>query len=69
MKTTSGILLAAVSFATAAMMQSCEKKDLCYDHGHMVDLQINFDWSQAPDADPHTMVVRLFRPDGSHYAV
>ena len=40
MKTTSGILLAAVSFATAAMMQSCEKKDLCYDHGHMVDLQI-----------------------------
>ena len=44
----------------AALMQGCEHKDLCYDHSHMTDLRVDFDWSAAPDAEPGTMVVHFF---------
>ena len=43
------------------MQVSCEHKDLCYDHSHMTDLRVDFDWSAAPDAEPGTMVVHFFR--------
>lgn len=69
MRATAKTALFAAAIATAAMMQGCAHKDLCYDHSHVVDLRVDFDWSLAPDATPRTMVVRLFRPDGSHYAV
>lgn len=51
----------------AWLLQSCDHKELCYDHAHMVDLDIRFDWTEAPDADPRTMVVQFFRMDGSYY--
>lgn len=56
-----GILMAATIFLSAA----CEHRDLCYDHSHWTDLKVEFDWSEAPDATPHTMVVYLFPRDGS----
>lgn len=46
---------------------SCSHKDLCYDHSHIVELNVIFDWSEAPDATPRTMVLQLFELDGSHY--
>lgn len=49
------------------LLPSCDHKELCFDHAHMVDLDIRFDWSEAPDADPRTMVVQFFRMDGSYY--
>ena len=60
-------LAVAAMLPVAALMQGCEHKDLCYDHSHMTDLRVDFDWSAAPDAEPGTMVVHFFRPDGSLY--
>lgn len=54
MSAVAGILLAA----------SCRHKDLCYDHSHMVDVRVAFDWSLAPSAEPSTMVLSLFPTDG-----
>lgn len=48
----------------AFLLQSCQHKELCMDHSHMVDVEIVFDWSAAPDAAPQTMVVQFFRMDG-----
>lgn len=59
--------LAAIA-ALMVALTACEHKDLCYDHGHSVDLDVRFNWSAAPDADPHTMVVRLYSLDGKHIA-
>ena len=56
-------MLATLAFLT----QSCDHKDLCYRNEHHTELEIKFDWSNAPDAQPRTMVVQLFRMDGSHY--
>lgn len=51
----------------AVFMPGCEHNELCYDHTHVTELNVEFDWSQAPDADPSTMVVHFFRSDGSLY--
>ena len=40
---------------------SCDHKELCMNHSHMVDVDVVFDWSHAPDADPVAMVVQFFR--------
>ncbi len=53
--------------SAAVFMPGCEHNELCYDHTHVTELNVEFDWSQAPDADPSTMVVHFFRPDGSLY--
>lgn len=59
--------IAGLLAAIICVIQSCSHKDLCYDHDHIVDFEIKFDWSKAPDASPNTMVVRVFRMDGSFY--
>lgn len=57
-------LLEAVGFFVSALLLSaCGQRELCYDHTHWLDLRVEFDWSEAPDADPRTMVVYLFALD------
>lgn len=51
----------------ALLLCSCQHKELCYDHSHMVTLDVRFDWSEAPDAAPTTMVLQIFHSDGSRY--
>lgn len=41
-------------------LASCTQRELCYDHSHVSRVAIEFDWSQAPDATPETMVVWFF---------
>lgn len=53
------VAIGAMTFAT-----SCEHKELCYDHSHAVDVQVVFDWRNAPDAAPESMSVYLFPSDG-----
>lgn len=48
-----------------AVTTSCEHKELCYDHSHVADVQVVFDWRHAPDADPIAMLLYLFPADGS----
>lgn len=45
------------------MTMSCEHHDLCYHHEHIVRIRLEFDWCDAPDADPLGMVV-FFYPEG-----
>lgn len=40
----------------------CEHKGLCYHHEHYTKLRIEFDWRDAPDADPAGMSV-FFYPE------
>ena len=43
----------------------CDHRDLCYDHRHYVPVSLEFDWSEAPEAAPESMVVWFFPADGS----
>lgn len=54
------VLVALVMLAVSA---SCAHRELCYDHEHWVDMRVDFDWSEAPDASPVTMVVWFFPDD------
>ena len=50
--------------AVLMLTQACTHKDLCYDHPHTIDIDVEFDWSKAPDAMPETMSLYLFPEDG-----
>lgn len=47
------------------LLTACEHKALCYDHSHTTQLEVVFDWTEAPDADPATMSLYLYPEDGS----
>lgn len=47
-----------------AVMTSCEHKDLCYNHAHGVEVEVIFDWRDAPDANPKSMSLYLFPKEG-----
>lgn len=50
------IILFAISFT------ACDHKNLCYHHDHIVTLSLQFDWRDAPEANPAGMAV-YFYPD------
>ncbi len=58
--------LPSIALLTATLLLStgCEKSELCYDHSHVVDLKVNFDWSEAPDASPTSVSLYLFPRSG-----
>ncbi|MFR3332340.1 MAG: DUF5119 domain-containing protein [Odoribacter splanchnicus] len=43
---------------------SCEHKELCRDHLHVVNARVVFDWREAPDANPASMSLYLFPAGG-----
>lgn len=57
------IVQALAALSAMCMLASCDSRELCYDHSHWLDLRVEFDWSQAPDATPRTMVVYMFPAD------
>lgn len=46
---------------------SCQHKDLCVHHPHEVTLKVEFDWRNAPDANPRSMCVYFYPKDGGEY--
>ena len=49
---------------------SCEhQQDLCFDHNlnEQRPVEVIFDWSECPEANPATMSLYLFPADKSHY--
>lgn len=50
--------------ALLVAVTSCEHKDLCLDHAHAVEVEVVFDWRNAPDAAPASMSLYLFPGDG-----
>ncbi len=46
------------------LLPSCEHKELCYDHPHNGYVEVRFDWTEAPEANPEGMVVYFYPTDG-----
>lgn len=44
----------------SAVFTGCTHKDLCFDHTHTLDVEVIYDWRNAPDADPASMELYLF---------
>lgn len=59
-------MLVATAFLllAAQVLSSCEHKDLCYEHPHRQNVEVVFDWSEAPDANPTCMSFYLYPEDG-----
>ncbi len=45
-------------------MASCSQKELCYTHPHTENVNVVFDWKNAPTAQPTTMSLYTFEKDG-----
>lgn len=52
--------LSLTSLALLLSLTSCEYKELCLDHSHVVDVRIDYDWQAAPEANPAGMSAYLF---------
>lgn len=50
--------------ALALIVVSCTHKELCYDHSHVVEVNVNFVWEKAPMATPSSMSLYLFPESG-----
>lgn len=60
-----GFALCLVLLLCVLGNSGCAQRDLCYDHSHKVPVEVIFDWSLEPDANPSTMIVWFFPIDGS----
>ena len=58
------IVSAAFLLMMAELLSSCEHKDLCYDHPHRQNVEVMFDWSADPEANPATMSLYLYPEEG-----
>lgn len=52
------------SLAILLLLPSCVHKELCYDHPHTVSVKVEFDWRDAPEADPDGMCVYFYPVGG-----
>lgn len=43
---------------------ACQYKELCYDHAHVVDVHLQYDWTEAPEASPASMTAIFFPEQG-----
>lgn len=44
----------------ALCFTSCEYKDLCYDHSHVTNLNITYNWNTCPEANPSGMSLYFY---------
>lgn len=58
------ILNTIAMLAVAAGLTGCNHKDLILEHDHSVEIDVVFDWRNAPDADPASMSLYMYAPDG-----
>lgn len=56
MKTKKWIYVMISSLSLLLLVTACEHKELCYHHPHTTQLQVEFDWSYAPDAERNNEV-------------
>lgn len=60
------IIRLAYTLLLCLTMFSCEHKEMCFDHSHVVNLKVAFDWTSSPDANPESMSLYLFSEDGTN---
>lgn len=58
-----GFVIKFVSLLVLVCASGCSQRELCYDHSHASPVTVIFDWSNAPEAAPETMVVWFFSVD------
>ena len=51
----------------AAVFASCTHKELCYHHPHKFKLRLEFDWRDAPNANPDGMCVFFYKAEEDTY--
>ena len=44
---------------------ACTHKELCYDHPHVTNVNVQFNWSTTPEKMPSSMSVYFYKEDGS----
>ncbi len=59
------LLAAAGTGVLFLLLSACDHKELCFDHPHGGEVQVVFDWTDAPDASPESMRLWLFPEDGN----
>ncbi len=60
------LMLKGLLALVGLLLASCEHKELCYTHPHEVRIRVDFDWIDAPDANPEGMCVFFYSmTDGS----
>lgn len=52
----------AVTATLIVLSSSCNTDELCYDHPHVGETTVVFDWSRCPDAQPASMAAYFFTP-------
>ena len=51
-----GIRMTVYTLLTMILF-SCEHKELCFHHPHVATVRVDFDWKNAPQANPEGMCV------------
>lgn len=60
-------IMLCVSALVLALLSSCRHKDLMYDEPLTQEVDVVFDWSEAPEATPSSMALYLYNRDtGEH---
>jgi len=49
----------------AGILTACKHRELYYEYEHIKSVRVEFDWSNAPEADPEGMRVIFYPVDGS----
>lgn len=58
------LLLNMLVCVLAAVLCSCEHKELCYHHPHIASIKVEFNWKDAPEADPVGMCAFFYPVEG-----
>lgn len=58
------IICMTICVLAVILLSSCEHKELCYHHPHTKTLRVEFDWRDAPNANPEGMCVFFYPQDG-----
>lgn len=64
MKRLINFLPSVVVTLLALFATGCNHKELCYQHPHVGEIRVEFDWRYAPEANPQGMVVFFYPLDG-----
>lgn len=50
----------SIIIVAATLLVGCNHKDLCYHHPHSANVRVEFDWINAPEANPEGMSVWFY---------
>lgn len=51
-------------WATLLFLPSCTNRDLCFDHNHIVDVELVFEWDNSQAPMPESMIIYFYNTNG-----